>query len=65
MKISYIKLWHILLDKGMKKKDLQVAAEITDYTMRKLNNDEDVSVAVLGKIALVLGCDISDLIELK
>ena len=64
MGISYKKLWHLLLDKDMKKKDIIAAAEITDYTMRKLNNNEDVPVSVLAKISQVLGCQIQDIIEI-
>ena len=40
MAVTYKKLWHILLDRDMKKKDLQENAELTKYTMRKLGNDE-------------------------
>ena len=64
MAISYIKLWHLLLDKGMRKKDIMEAAEITDYTMRKLNNNDDVPVSVLAKISQVLGCELQDIIEI-
>lgn len=64
MAISYIKLWHLLLDKGMKKKDIMEAAEITDYTMRKLNNNDDVPVSVLAKLSQVLGCELQDIIEI-
>ena len=64
MAISYIKLWHLLLDKGMKKKDIMEAAEITDYTMRKLNNNDDVPVSVLAKISQVLGCELQDIIDI-
>ena len=64
MAISYIKLWHLLLDKGMKKKDIMEAAEITDYTMWKLNNNDDVPVSVLAKISQVLGCELQDIIEI-
>ena len=64
MAISYIKLWHLLLDKGMKKKDIMEAAGLTDYTMRKLNNNDDVPVSVLAKISQVLGCELQDIIEI-
>lgn len=40
------------------------AAEITDYTMRKLNNNDDVPVSVLAKISQVLGCELQDIIEI-
>lgn len=42
MAVTYKKLWHILLDRDLKKKDLQEAAELTKYVMRKLSNDEAV-----------------------
>lgn len=64
MALSYMKLWHLLLDKGMKKKDLAEAAGLTDYTMRKLNNNEDVSIATLGKICNVLHCELQDIVEI-
>ena len=41
MTVSYKKLWHLLLDKNMKKKDLQEAAGLTQYAMLKLGCDED------------------------
>lgn len=64
MGISYKKLWHLMLDKDMKKKAIIAAAKITDYTMRKLNNNEDVPVSVLAKISQVLECEIQDIIEI-
>lgn len=64
MALSYMKLWHLLLDKGMKKKDLAETAGLTDYTMRKLNNNDDVPVSVLAKISQVLGCEFQDIIEI-
>lgn len=64
MGVSYKKLWHLMLDKDMKKKDLISAAEITDYTMRKLNNNEDVPVSVLGKICRALDCELQDIVEI-
>lgn len=64
MALSYMKLWHLLLDKGMKKKDLAEVAGLTDYTMRKLNNNDDVPVSVLAKISQVLGCEFQDIIEI-
>lgn len=64
MALSYMKLWHLLLDKGMKKKGLAEAAGLTDYTVRKLNNNDDVPVSVLAKISQVLGCEFQDIIEI-
>ena len=63
MKVSYKKLWHILLDKGMKKKDLQKAADLTDYVMLKLGRNENVTTETLGKICVALNCNIDDIME--
>ena len=61
--ISYMKLWHILLDKQMKKRDLQRAADLSDYTIKKLTRNENVSAEVLGKISRILNCPIDDFVE--
>ena len=52
MAISYKKLWHILIDRDMKKKDLERLAGINEYTTKKLTRNENVSVEVLGKISV-------------
>ncbi len=64
MEISYKKLWKILIDKDMKKKDLQAAAGISWASVTKLSKGEPVSMEVLMKICKVLGCDIGDIMEL-
>lgn len=64
MEVSYKKLWKILIDKGMKKKDLQAAAGISWASVTKLSKGETVSLEVLMKICKVLGCDIGDIMEL-
>ena len=63
MAVSYKKLWHILLDRDMKKKDLEELAGITEYMMRKLSNNEHVTTEVLGKISKALNCRIEDIVE--
>ena len=63
MTVSYKKLWHLLLDKNMKKKDLQKAADLTQYAMLKLGRDEDVSTGILGKICQALDCSPEDIME--
>ena len=50
MAVTYTKLWHILIDKGMKKKDLQQAADLTNHTMLKLRNNENITTETIGKI---------------
>lgn len=64
MFISYKKLWKILIDKYMKKKDLCVAAGISHTSMAKLGKNENVTTDILVKICNALECDISDIMEL-
>jgi len=64
MAVSYKKLWKILIDKDMKKKDLQAAAGVSWATVTKLSKGETVSMNVLIKICKVLECDIGDIMEL-
>lgn len=63
MSVSYKKLWHMLLDKDMKKKDLQEIAGLTAYAMNKLSRDEDVTTETLGKICKALQCTTDDIME--
>ena len=64
MAVSYKKLWKLLIDKDMKKKDLCVAAGISHASMAKLGKNENVNTEVLVKICNTLKCDISDIMEL-
>ncbi len=64
MAVTYKKLWHILLDKNMKKKDLQSAAQLTGHAMNKLSRDENVTTEVLAKICRALDCTVDDVIEI-
>ena len=64
MEVSYKKLWKILIDKGMKKKDLREMAGISWASVTKLSKGEMVGMEVLMKICKALGCDIGDIMEL-
>ena len=64
MAISYKKLWKMLIDKDMKKKDLQRIAGISSASVTKLGKNENVTTDVLVKICTALQCDISDIMEL-
>ena len=64
MEVSYKKLWKILIDKDMKKKDLQAAAGISWASVTKLSKGETVSMEVLMKDCKTLNCDIGDIMEL-
>ena len=59
MEVSYKKLWKILIDKDMKKKDLQAAAGISWASVTKLSKGETVSMEVLMKVCKTLNCDIA------
>ena len=50
MSTSYKKLWKLLIDRDLKKKDLQELAGISNYTVSKLNRGDNVTTDVLGKI---------------
>lgn len=64
MEVSYKKLWKILIDKDMKKKDLQAEAGISWASVTKLSKGETVSMEVLMKVCKTLNCDIGDIMEL-
>lgn len=61
--ISYNKLWKLLIDKNMKKKDLQEASGISAASVAKLGRNGNVTVEVLVKICCALDCDIGDICE--
>lgn len=63
MKMSYNKLWKLLIDKKMKKSDLRRNAQISSSTLAKLTNDKNVTTDVLVKICNELKCDVSDIME--
>ncbi len=63
MEVSYKKLWKLLIDKDMKKKDLQKMAGISWASVTKLSKSETVSMDVLMKVCKALNCDISDIVE--
>jgi DNA-binding Xre family transcriptional regulator len=64
MSISYKKLWKLLIDRDMKKKDLREAAGISTASMAKLGKNENVNTEILVKICKALKCDISDIMEI-
>lgn len=63
MAVSYKKLWHMLLDRNMLKKDLQSSAGLTGYVMNKLSRNENVTTQTLGKICNALNCTTDEIIE--
>lgn len=64
MAVSYNKLWKLLIDKNMKKKELGEAAGISNSLIAKLGKNENVTVDVLVRICTALDCRIDDIMEL-
>ena len=63
MRISYNKLWKILIDKGMKKSDLQEQAGISSSSIAKLGKGDNITTDVLIKICESLDCRLEDIME--
>ena len=63
MSVSYKKLWKLLIDKDMKKKDLRAATGLSTTTLAKLGKNENVSTDILVKICKALECNIGDIME--
>lgn len=63
--VSYNKLWHLLIDRKMRKCELMQVAGIAPATLAKLSHDEDVTTATLTKICVALHCNIGDIMEVK
>lgn len=64
MGLSYKKLWKLLIDKDMKKKDLQRIAGISSTSVTKLAKNENVNTEIIEKICTALDCDVADIMEM-
>lgn len=64
MTISYKRLWKILIDKDLKKKDLPKIANISSYTVGRITNGENVTTDTLLKICVALDCTFDDIMEI-
>ena len=64
MIVSYKRLWKLLIEKDMKKKDLVKTAHISTYTVNKLNRGDNVNTDTLVKICSALNCAIEDIMEI-
>lgn len=65
MHISYKKLWKLLIDKEMMKKDLCEKAGISSASMAKLGKNENVNTDILVRICNALQCDTCDIMEIE
>lgn len=63
MKPSYKKLWKLLIDKDMKKKDLQEKSGISWTSITKLSKGENVSMDILIKVCTALECNVGDILD--
>ena len=63
MAVSYNKLFKLLIDKKLMKKDLMKKTGITSSTIAKMGKNKAVSMEVLGKICMALGCNIGDIVD--
>jgi len=64
MTYSYNKLWKLLIDNNMMKKDLMAKANITSNTMAKMGKNEPVSLDALARICVALRCNIGDILDI-
>lgn len=63
MRMSYNKLWKLLIDKGMNKSDLRTVAGISSSSLAKLGKGENVTTDVLLRICEALGCGLNDIAD--
>ena len=63
MAVDYVRLWKLLLDKGMKKTDLKAEAGISSNVLAKLGKNEYVSMETMEKLCASLDCNIEDIME--
>ena len=64
MTVSYKKLWKLLIDRDMKKKDLCIKAGISTASVTKMGRGGHVTTEVLAKICEALECGIEDIMEI-
>jgi DNA-binding Xre family transcriptional regulator len=64
MAISYKKLWKLLIDRDMKKKDLVALSGISQSSITKMGKNENVNTDVLVRVCRALNCDIGEIAEI-
>lgn len=63
MRISYNKLWKMLIDKNMKKSDLKVKAGVSSASIAKLGKGDNITTDVLLRICEAMDCHLEDIME--
>ena len=64
MAVSYKRLWKLLIDKDMKKKDLCAKAGISSASLTKMGKNGHVTTEILVKICTALDCTMDDIMEI-
>lgn len=64
MRMSYNRLWKLLIDKNMKKSDLRKVAGVSASSLAKLGKGENVTTDVILKICIALDCRVEDIMEI-
>ena len=64
MPVNYNRLWKLLIDRNMKKKELVALSKVSPASVTKLGRNENVNVEILEKICIALECDIADIMEI-
>ena len=62
--VSYKKLWKLLIDRDIKKTELAKMADLSRYTIQKLNRNENVNTDTLTKICKALNCGFDDIMDI-
>ena len=65
IKVNYKPLWKMLIDKEISKGDLRRDTKIAASTFTKMMNNENVSLDVLVRICVALGCGLDDIVEIE
>ena len=63
MEISYEKLWRLMKKNKLNRNEIAHAAEISEYSMRKMRKSEPVSLEIIVKLCKVFHCNIGDLVD--
>ena len=64
MKVSYDRLWKLLIDKKMKRTDLITDAQISSNVVAKMGKEESISMESIGKICALFQCSVDDILEI-
>ena len=64
MKVSYDRLWKLLIDKKMKRTDLITQAQISSNVVAKMGKEEPISLESIGKICALFHCSLDDILEI-